>query len=213
MKKCTKCLKEKNEVDFYGKHAECKSCFKKRRKKYCLKNKEELKKQRRKRYEKNKEKMLLQAKLYYENNKEEILKKEKKYYEKNRNKKIAEACNYEKNRRKSDEGYRLRRNVHALFGRFLKGKKSKKFEEYVGYSYNDLVSYLGELREGYHVDHIIPKSLYSLENIKEIKKCWSLKNLRLLPAKENLSRSKNIDWNLIKQHSLYDILPEGITND
>lgn len=211
MKKCTKCLKEKNEIDFYGKHTECKSCFKKRRRKHYEVNKERIRLQQRKHYKENREKVGKKVKKYYEANKEKISERNKQYYKKNREREIARNVKYEKERRLIDNKYRLRRNIHALFGRFLKGRKSKKFEEYVGYSYNDLISHLGGLKEGYHVDHIIPKSLYNLENKEEIKKCWSLRNLRLISLNENLKKGSSIDWNLIEQFDLYDLLPERVS--
>lgn len=49
----------------------------------------------------------------------------------------------------------------------------------------------------YHIDHIKPRSAFNKEKLrypssKEFQRCWSLNNLRLLPAAENLE--KNADW-------------------
>lgn len=40
-----------------------------------------------------------------------------------------------------------------------------------------------------HIDHIVPKSLFDLSNDNDIQKAWSLTNLRLIDATENLKKS------------------------
>ena len=64
-----------------------------------------------------------------------------------------------------------------------------------------------KVRHNYHIDHIIPISLYDINDIEEIKKCNHPLNLRWLPAKENISRGNKIrpqDLEVIKT------LPENI---
>ena len=57
-----------------------------------------------------------------------------------------------------------------------------------GYCWQDCLE--GKL----HIDHIIPIKafIFNKPEDEEFKQCWSLHNLRLLPAEENLSKSDNI---------------------
>jgi len=86
------------------------------------------------------------------------------------------------------------------------GKNWKSWTELVGYSLHELFDHLNTtIPEGYnwneylsgklHIDHIIPRSAFNFKNHLDIdfKKCWELKNLRLLPAKENMSKGAKLD--------------------
>jgi hypothetical protein len=46
-----------------------------------------------------------------------------------------------------------------------------------------------------HIDHIIPKSRFNLQDEKDIKTCWSLENLQPLWAKDNIRKSNKIIYN------------------
>lgn len=81
-------------------------------------------------------------------------------------------------------------------------------ESYLGYKMVDLVRYLGDdiqeregmsLKEafdsGYHVDHITPLSKFLPHEIGDstFRRCWSMDNLRAIPAVDNLKKgSKDI---------------------
>ena len=84
-------------------------------------------------------------------------------------------------------------------------KSGKHWEDIVGYTVEDLEKRLrktmpkeytwkdfknGEL----HIDHIIPISAFNYTKSEHIdfKRCWALKNLRLLPAKENLIKHNKL---------------------
>ena len=58
----------------------------------------------------------------------------------------------------------------------------------VGYTWDDFVS--GSL----HLDHIVPVSAFNFTSPTDIdfQRCWDLKNLQLLPAAENLSKSNKL---------------------
>lgn len=45
---------------------------------------------------------------------------------------------------------------------------------------------------GYHVDHIVPTSWFDLTQALELSACWSLENLRYLPALENIKRGNRM---------------------
>jgi hypothetical protein len=85
------------------------------------------------------------------------------------------------------------------------GKNERHWEELVGYSWDRLKTRLIKtLPIGYtwedfmvgdlHIDHIIPKRVFNYEKPEDIdfQRCWSLSNLQLLPAKENMSKSGKI---------------------
>lgn len=96
---------------------------------------------------------------------------------------------------------RMTKNIRVS----LKGNKAgRKWEDLVGYTVRDLKKHLEKrfkdgltwekfLKEGYHIDHIKPKSLFKYENTedKEFKECWSLENLQPLEAIENIKKGIN----------------------
>ena len=46
---------------------------------------------------------------------------------------------------------------------------------------------------GWHIDHIIPKSIFNMENKTATLSCWNYKNLRPMWGKENISKYNNIE--------------------
>ena len=80
-------------------------------------------------------------------------------------------------------------------------------ELYLGYKLKDLVtkldvqcerdygrSLIDLLNEGYHIDHITPLSSFKIESIKDaaFRTCWAVRNLRCIPAEENMSKGASI---------------------
>ena len=88
----------------------------------------------------------------------------------------------------------------------LKGNiNGRKWESLVDYTLNALINHLKySMPKGYvwqdylegrlHVDHIIPQRafIFKTSDDQEFKECWSLYNLRLLSAKENIIKKDNI---------------------
>lgn len=79
-----------------------------------------------------------------------------------------------------------------------------KWSALLGYTMSELVSHLqrtlpdgakweqfldGEL----HIDHITPRAAFDLTDIDEVRACWSLGNLRLLRARDNLAKADRIE--------------------
>jgi hypothetical protein len=103
----------------------------------------------------------------------------------------------------TDAGHRLHLSISVLVRRALgQDKAGRSWEALVGYSLADLRQHLerqfvkGMSWENYgshwHVDHIVPRSLFSFDSAghnTDFKACWSLSNLRPLWATEN--RKKN----------------------
>jgi len=90
--------------------------------------------------------------------------------------------------------------------------------EYVNYSAEQLKNYLlttlpdnfseqDWLNGKFHIDHIIPMSLYNVFNEKDIENCFNLRNLRLLESSKNLSKKNKLDFELIEKMDIFDLLP------
>ena len=85
-----------------------------------------------------------------------------------------------------------------------KNPKRNKWLDVLGYSINELKSHIERLFtvgmswENYgewHIDHKIPVSAFNFSLVEDIdfKRCWSLKNLRPLWARDNLRKSARLD--------------------
>lgn len=89
--------------------------------------------------------------------------------------------------------------VNLKAGRFGNG-----WAQILGYTMAELVAHLqrtlpkgarweqflaGEL----HIDHITPRAAFDLTDLDEVRACWSLGNLRLLRAKDNLAKAARVE--------------------
>jgi len=186
--------------------------------KYYHENKEKAKQY----YQGNKEKQIKYSMEYYNKNKDKINKHKrlylqsktgkeylKKYREKNRNKLNEKIRKYRNNNKK----YKLNANISRRINQSLKGNKNHKhWESLVGYTIKQLIKHLKKtIPDGYifdditngklHIDHIIPISLFTFDSPDDLqfKICWSLENLQLLPAKENIQKKNKLikDFQLI----------------
>lgn len=168
------------------------------RKEYYQKNKDESKERAKQWVKNNPEKRLEIEKHYYENNSGKIKEYQKQYRIENR-----ELINeYFKNRLKTDLKFNLNRKIKNVIRVSLKGNKAgKHWEDIVGYTLIELIKRLQKtIPENYnwqdfiegrlHIDHVIPISAFNftIPEHPDFKKCWALKNLRLLPAEENLMK-------------------------
>lgn len=100
--------------------------------------------------------------------------------------------------------YRIDHRTSCEISRALNGERSgKTIKKILGYSIKNLKNHLqknflpGMAWNNYgewHVDHVIPKSFFSYATIsdKNFKKCWALKNLMPLWAKDNIKKSNNL---------------------
>ena len=101
---------------------------------------------------------------------------------------------------------RLNATIGRAIGTVIKDKEQgKHWELLLGYTVGDLMKHLESKfqkdmswdnygRNGWHIDHIIPKSLWKFSNFndREFKQCWSLANLQPLWAHDNLSKGNRI---------------------
>jgi len=110
-------------------------------------------------------------------------------------------------KRKSNPRGKLNINMSRGIWESLKGSKAgRHWEVLVGYTLNKLKQHLERQfkqgmtwenygKYGWHIDHIIPIAAFNFEKPEDIdfRKCWALKNLRPLEAKENLRKQAKID--------------------
>lgn len=114
---------------------------------------------------------------------------------------------YQKDRQKNDFKFKLNKRMTIAIGISIRGNKNgRKWEALVGYTLNDLIKRLKKtMPKGYtwqdfltgklHIEHKIPISAFNYTKPEHIdfRRCWALKNLRLLPAKENWKKSNRLE--------------------
>ena len=171
------------------------------------KNKEKKKEYSRQYRKENPEKVRKYSREYREENREQLNKYSRQWYQANKKQAKESHRRWQKEKRRIDLKHNLSSNISRVIRRSLKSnKKSKHWESLVGYSLNDLILHLQKtMPEGYtwqdymngklHIDHIIPVSAFNFSSPEHIdfKRCWTLKNLRLLPARENLVKHNKLD--------------------
>jgi len=192
--------------------------IKKYKEQYYEENKENIKKYKKKWQEENKENINKRSKKNYIDNKEKKLKYQKEYYQKNKekiNKKFL-------NKYKNDIHTNIRIRITKMINNNLKknGKRSfdildfnkKELEEHLINTIKKEYTWKDYLNGLLHIDHIIPQSLYNFDSFedKEFKKCWNLRNLRLITAEDNLKKSNKLDMKLIEKCGINLLLPEGV---
>jgi 5-methylcytosine-specific restriction endonuclease McrA len=176
------------------------------KKQYSLENKEKIAEYRKQYYLKNREKHLEKVRLWQLNNPEKTKEIHQKYCQENKEKINEYSNDWQKNRRKIDIKYNLNSKIsHSIYKSIRKNKNGYHWENLVEYTVKELKKHLEQtIPKGYtwqdfmegklHIDHIIPISVFNFNKPEHIdfKRCWSLKNLRLLPAEENLKKGNKL---------------------
>jgi|HubBroStandDraft_5_1064220.scaffolds.fasta_scaffold65474_3 hypothetical protein len=177
------------------------STIKSKKKAYYDANKDWLVEECRKRHAKNKDYYSIAQKAWNAVNKDHIL---------------AQKNEYSKNKRHTDRVYKIRCRISNMVYSALKrngsSKRGNSFLEQIPYSMNDLKVHIENQFEDWmtwknwgkydpktwkdtdkttwtwQIDHIIPQSVLPYIHMTDdnFKKCWSLENLRPLPAKQNI---------------------------
>jgi hypothetical protein len=184
----------------------CKDCINKKKKIYKIKNKEKVTESHKIYYENNKEKIAEYYKDHYKENKD-------KYMENNRNwrQENKDIINQKANERlKNDIIYKLRKNCRIRISIALKRNKNKSTVKYINCTIELLRDWLHyNFKEGmnfdnygsyWHIDHVIPCSLFDLNNQNDIDNCFRWTNLQPLEASINLSKQAKLDKNEIIEH-------------
>jgi len=146
------------------------------------------------------------SKEYYKKNREHLLELKRQYYKKPHIK--AHRNKYLRERRKNDLIFNLNHSMSRGMRMSLKrnGGKTKKdhWESIVGYTVKQLKSHLEkQFQPGmswdnhgeWHIDHKIPISKFNFSSIEheDFKRCWDMKNLQPLWAKDNLSKGNTLN--------------------
>ena len=113
---------------------------------------------------------------------------------------------YNRKRYKTNPKIRINDRMSRAIYNSLKGnKKCKHWESLVDYNVNDLIKHLKKtIPKGYtwqdymegrlNIDHKIPIRVFNFTGLghPDFKRCWALKNLRLIPPKENFIKGSKI---------------------
>ena len=168
-------------------------------------DKERARAKEREKYKRNKQRINEYRALWRAKNKERLNKVRSKWIDSNREKIREQGRIVSKKRRSTPKGH-LNSNISVAIVKSLKGNKNGRSWEYlVGFTLNQLKVHLeGQFVDGmtwenygseWHIDHVIPKSVFNFyipEHI-DFKRCWSLKNLQPLWAKENLVKHNKLE--------------------
>lgn len=122
-----------------------------------------------------------------------------------------ETINEKANERfRTDTNARLKKNYRTRIYKLLKGTNCSKSLSIIDCSMSFLKEWLesnfkdGMTMENYgpywHVDHVIPCSLFDMTNDDEVKVCFHWSNLQPLEASINESKHNNIDQNEVIEH-------------
>jgi len=197
MKKCNKCLIEKEFCEFNkkldskdGYYPSCKECRKKHHKLYYSQKKNEILKYQKDYYSNNSEKVKNREKNKRKNNPEIF----KEYELKRRSIRKEYLSKYFITRRQNDILFKVSGNLRNRINKFIKNK-SKSTELILGVSFDELNIYLEQKFKNnmswenygeWHIDHIIPLS--SAKTEKEIYELCHYTNLQPLWAEDNLKK-------------------------
>ena len=152
----------------------------------------------------NKDKISARAKKYYQAHKDEINARKKQHYEEHKDEIIAQQVEYNRNRRQTDEVYRLLRNCRRRLNKALKGEsKTAKTLELIGCAPDELLEHLERtmspevraLRDDeveIVVDHIIPCAAFDFSIPEHQRICFHYTNLQYLDAPTNGSKSDTL---------------------
>lgn len=220
---CSKCHIDKPITEYSknrsmktGYHTICKECRKKANAIYYLKNKDRIKDQSNKYYYDHRPQKSEYSKEYYRKNKEYLINKGAEWAKENTEKVRGYKKAYKDKMLSTTEG-KLRDRVSNILRYYLRNDKEYSTIEYVPFTIEELKQYLQEQFDKsmswdnygsyWHIDHIIPQSLYDFNDIIEIQKCWSLRNLRPLEARQNSSKNNTLDMKIVQYYCINDLLP------
>ncbi len=163
-----------------------------------------------------KEDLVIAKHKYYVEHKEEIKIKSNIYRLNNKHKRNSYKKKYHKERYYNDPVYRLRHDMSSRINKMLKCNNGSKFNKsianYLEYTFEDFVRHIESKFEpwmswqnkrsyktkewkdndsstwAWQIDHIIPHASLPYDSMAHpnFKKCWALKNLRPLSAKQNV---------------------------
>ena len=116
--------------------------------------------------------------------------------------------NYFQQRREEDPGFRIISALRTRLCNVTTGKQNATmeylgcneefFRSWLQYQFDDYMNW-DNFGTYWHVDHVLPVSMFNHEDEEAIKICWNWKNLRPLEASENREKSDKIDIDLYQK--------------
>jgi hypothetical protein len=205
---CTICNLNKDIVEFSKNRAQCKFCINKKKcdkykndKEYRKKCIEQSTKFKRKKIQLKKEKIIKEIGVDNKQCKYCNKIKYKTCFRYNRLK-----C---KDCERDDPKDKFKRYVRTRIYNCLKRNKNKRSIEYLGCSNEEYYTYIMNYNDKYnihnygkiwHIDHVIPISLFDLSNNEEKMLAFNWRNTMPLDCKENLKKNNRIDSAQINNH-------------
>lgn len=200
--------KSNDGTKLFGVESKCKICNRKRNKEFMEipENKAHRDEYSEKYHAQNKHIINPKRKEYKQNNKEKVSKQNAKSYQKNKSKVTTRV----RNRRRTDEAFRVSCLLRNRLWTVMNKKKNKPSTEY-GIDWNECILYLGVCPETIldkSIDHIIPCAAFNFENPDHPALCFHPTNLRWLSEIENEIKQNKIYPSLIRSHNLEWICKE-----
>lgn len=123
------------------------------------------------------------------------------YEQNNKTRIYSKRNNLRKIKYHNNSEYRIRRllssRINAAFKQYSKYGKIKSCTEY-GIDFLAIYNRIGNRpNSNFHLDHIIPISLFDLDNPEHVRLAHIPENLRWLPGKENIIKSDKLEYSLI----------------
>ena len=243
LKTCYKCKIEQQICNFGklksskdGYRYDCKNC----RKEYRENNKENIKQKQQEYYLNNKDTLIDKNKNYRIQNNEKINNQRKEYrnrpdikqYIKQKNKEylpIKKQKIYE--RRKTDINFQLSEVLRSKIHKMIKGKETSYkyligcdidfFKKWIEFRFDDEMTW-NNYGTSWHIDHIIPISIFNFNNQIDKQICFHWSNLQPLKCLENQQKSNKLQLyhyfnnlvNVVRFNSKYkDFLGYQILNE
>jgi len=144
------------------------------------------------------------------------------WYKNNRTRIIKRMVEYNKKRYHSDPTYRLLTTYRRRFNKVLSNqnvKKNKSFTDLVGLEPDELRKYIEKkFRNGMnwkniHIDHIIPCVSFDMNDEEQQRKCFNYKNLQPLLAKDNLKKGAKLDYIVLYEDEVPEVIEEMMNED
>lgn len=196
MKTCSNCGQEKEDIEFRKRQSKCKDCQNNYLREYRKSNQEKIKDRDRKYYQCNLEKINKQKKEYNKRNSKKISERNKQY-QKNNSDKIREYKRKKLKEPKNRFKDNLRSQIKQAFKLYSKNGKTESCKKY-GIDFDAIYNKIGPKPDGdFHLDHIIPISVFNFDNPEHVRLAHLPENLRWLDSKENISKSDSIDVEFI----------------
>jgi len=205
-RKCNKCSIILNQENQVKNRPNCKSCYNTRKREYKKNNKEKISENNKKYYIQNKENISEYYKNHYIQNKDKYLENNRKWRDENR-----EIINKKANERFANNPIaKLKKVCRTRIYNVLKGKCNNStlklidcepefLLEWLQYNFKESMNFKNH-GSFWHIDHVIPCTLFNLEDSEEIIHCFRWTNLQPLEGSINTSKQNKLDKTEVIEH-------------